>query len=368
MRLPWTLSFYIGRQYFVCVLLTLLSLLLIAGLLDAVELIRRGASKEAVTFGIIMEMFIFKLPAMGEKLVPFAGLIGGMVALSRLTKTHELIVARAAGVSVWQFMMPALLAMLAFGSLFVMAYNPVAATMLARFEKLEMKYFSGRTSMLAVSPSGLWLRQAEQNGAVEKEHIIHALSVSDQGMRLAHVTIFTFDGDARFVSRVDAETATLEEGYWLVKDALITMPNEPAYRQPLKVLETDLTVAQIQDSFASPDTLSFWQLPSFIGALETAGFSALRHKLQWHSLLAIPFLLCAMAFLAAAFSLRLPRRGGARMMVVAGIFSGFLFFFMSDIIHALGLSGSLPVELAAWAPTIIVMLAGGAVLLHMEDG
>lgn len=367
MRLPWTLSFYIGKQYFLSVLFTLLSLLAIAGLLDAVELIRRSASKEAVTFAIVMEMFFFKLPGMAEKLVPFAGLIGGMIALSRLTKTHELIVARAAGVSVWQFMMPALLAMLAFGFVFVMAYNPVAATMLARFEKMEMKYFSGRTNMLAVSPSGLWLRQVEEGGE-KREHIIHALSVSDQGMRLSHVTIFTFDEQARFVSRIDADTATLEKGYWLVRDALVTIPGEPAQRLPMRVLDTDLTVAQIQDSFASPRTLSFWHLPGFINSLEAAGFSALRHKLQWHALFSVPFLLCAMAFLAAAFSLRLPRRGGARIMVVAGIFSGFLFFFLSDIIHALGLSGSLPIELAAWAPTVIVMLAGGAVLLHMEDG
>lgn len=368
MRLPWTLSYYIGRQYFLCVFLTLVALTTIAGLLDAVELIRRGSTKEAVTFGILLEMFIFKLPGMAERLLPFAGLIGGMIALSRLTKTHELIVARAAGVSVWQFMMPALLAMLAFGCVFIMAYNPVAATMLARFEKLEMKYFSGRSSMLAVSPSGLWLRQVEERGNAKREHIIHALSVSDQGMRLAHVTIFTFDGDARFLSRVDADVATLEDGYWLVRDALVTTPGEPAYRQPLKALDTDLTIAQIQDSFASPRTLSFWQLPNFVRSLEAAGFSAMRHKLHWHSLMAVPFLLCAMAFLAAAFSLRLPRRGRARVMVVGGIFSGFMFFFISDIIHALGLSGSVPIALSAWAPTIIVMLAGGAVLLHMEDG
>lgn len=369
MRLPVTLSWYIGRQYFLSVLFTMLALLAITGLLDAVELIRRSSSKEAVTIGIILEMFIFKLPSMGERLVPFAGLVGGMIALSKLTKTHELIIARAAGVSVWQFMMPALISMLCFGFVFIMAYNPVAATMLARFEKLEMKYFSGRTSMLAVSPSGLWLRQVEDEGVQqEKEHIIHALGVSDRGMRLSHVTIFSFDENARFLSRVDADAATLEDGYWLVKDALVTMPGEPAQRLAMKTLKTELTVAQIQDSFASPRSLSFWQLPGFIRALEVAGFSALQHRLHWHGVLATPFLLCAMAFLAAAFSLRLPRRGGARIMVVAGVFSGFLFFFISNIIHALGLSGSLPVELAAWAPTIIVMLAGGAVLLHMEDG
>lgn len=368
MRLPLTLSLYIGRHYLVTVLLTLLGLLVIAGLLDAVELIRRSAAKEEIPFGAVMEMIIFKVPAMAEQLVPFAGLIGGMIALSRLTRTHELIIARAAGVSVWQFLMPALLAMLLFGSVFVMAYNPVSSTMLARFEKLELKYFSGRTSMLAVSPSGLWLRQVEEGDKKEKEHIIHALSLTDKGMRLSHVTIFTFDGDAHFLSRIDAETATLEKGHWLVRDALVTTPGEPAYRLPYKVLDTELTVSQLQDSFASPNTLSFWQLPGFIRSLEAAGFSALRHKMHWHGMLSVPFMLCAMAFLAAAFSLRMPRRGRARTLVVAGIFSGFLFFFISYIIHALGESGSLPPVAAAWAPTLIVMMIGGAVLLHMEDG
>lgn len=368
MRLPLTLSFYIGRQYFLSVLFTLLALLAIAGLLDGVELIRRTASKEAVTFGIVLEMFFFKTPAMAERLLPFAGLIGGMVALQRLTRTHELIVARAAGVSVWQFMMPALLSMLLFGLVFVMAYNPVAATMLARYDKLELKYLSGRTSMLTVSPSGLWLRQVEQDGEARKEHIIHALSIAEQGMRLRHVTIFTFDGEAHFLSRIDADSATLERGHWMVRDALVTEPGQPATRVPVRMLDTQLTIEQIQDSFAEARTLSFWALPGFIRSLEAAGFSALNHKLQWHKLLSMPLMLCAMAFLAAAFSLRLPRRGGQRMLVVAGIFSGFLFFFLSYIVNALGLSGSLPIQAAAWAPTVIVTLVAGAVLLHMEDG
>lgn len=368
MRLPLTLFLYIGRHYLLSVLLVLLALLVVAGLLDTVELLRRTANKEGVTFAITLEMALFKWPSMAEKLVPFAGLIGGMIALTRLTKTHELIIARAAGVSVWQFMMPALLAMLLLGGLFIAAYNPVAATMLARFEKLETKYIAGRTSLLAVSPSGLWLRQVEEGNREEKEHIIHALRVSDKGMTLSHVTIFTFNARAEFMKRADADSAMLEEGYWLLHNALITVPGEPAEQRAVHVLDTDLTITQIQDSFSSPNTLSFWQLPGFIRALETAGFSALRHRLQWHSTLATPFLLCAMTFIAAVFSLRLPRRGGVKLMVVSGIFTGFLLFFFSDIISALGLSGSLPLALAAWAPTIIIVLIGGAVLLHFEDG
>lgn len=368
MRLPFTLSVYIGRQYLFSVLFMLAVLMGIAGLLDSVELLRRTASKEAATFAVTMEMLFFKFPAMAEKLLPFAGLIGGMLALSRLTRSHELIVARAAGVSVWQFMAPAFITMMLLGTFFVMAFNPLSAVMAARYEKLEAKYLSGRISLLEVSPSGLWLRQVEEGNLEEKEHIIHALSVADQGMRLTHVTIFTFDENAQFLNRVDADEAVLEQGYWHVKNVLLTRPGQPAERMPEKILKTQLTVAQLQDSFASPDTLSFWALPSFIKALEAAGFSALRHKLHWYAVLATPFMLCAMAFLAAAFSLRLPRRGGTKGMIVAGVFTGFLLYFLTDIVHALGLSGSIPIQLAAFSPSIIIMFIAAATLLHMEDG
>jgi lipopolysaccharide export system permease protein len=368
LRLPLTLSLYIGRQYLYSVLFMLAVLMVIAGLLDAVELLRRGASKEAATFGVTLEMLFFKFPAMAEKLLPFAGLIGGMTALSRLTRTHELIVARAAGVSVWQFMAPAFLTMFLLGTLFVAVYNPLSAVMAARYEKLESKYLVGRSSLLEVSPSGLWLRQLEDTDAEEKEHIIHALSVFDQGKRLAHVTIFSFDANAQFLNRIDAKEAILEKGFWRVKEMLMTRPGKPAERMHEKILNTELTVAHIQDSFASPTTLSFWELPAFVKALEAAGFSALRHKLHLYVLASTPFMLCAMCFLAAAFSLRLPRRGGTKFMIAAGVFTGFLLYFLTDLIYAFGLSGSIPVALAAFSPSLIIMFVGGAALLHLEDG
>lgn len=369
MRLPFTLSFYIGRQYLISVLLILLALMTVTGLLDTVELIRRSASKEGVTLTIILEMAFFKWPSMAEKLVPFAGLIGGIAALAKLTKSHELIIARAAGVSVWQFMMPPMICMFLFGSVFIAAFNPIAASTLARFEKLENKYISGRSSMLAISASGLWLRQAERNQETpEHEYIIHALNVTEQGVRLSYVTIFSFDANAKFLYRIDAESATLQKGFWQINNAKISSPGHPAKHEAVRTLNTDLTLSQIQDSFASPRTLSFWELPGFIHSLEMAGFDALNHRLYWHRVLSLPLLLCAMTLLAAIFSLRMPRKGGSRTLVVAGIFTGFLLFFISDIIFALGLSGSLPVVLAAWAPSILVLLLGAAMLLHLEDG
>jgi len=133
-------------------------------------------------------------------------------------------------------------------------------------------------------------------------------------------------------------------------------------------LATDLTLNKIQDSFARPETMSFWNLPGFINTLEKAGFSAVRHRLYWHSLLAAPFLMCAMVLIAASFTLRHSRRGGTSFVIAGGVMTGFVLYFFSDIVFALGLSDSIPVALAAWTPSGVATLLGLATLLHLEDG
>ena len=129
-----------------------------------------------------------------------------------------------------------------------------------------------------------------------------------------------------------------------------------------------MTISQIQESFAPPETMSFWDLPGFIETLEAAGFSAVKHRIHWQSILATPMLLCAMVLIAATFSLRLTRRGGTGLLVLGGMFAGFLLFFLTDVVLALGMSGSIPVILAAWAPAGVFTLLGLAMLLHLEDG
>ena len=133
-------------------------------------------------------------------------------------------------------------------------------------------------------------------------------------------------------------------------------------------LETQLTGAKILDSFASPATISFWSLPGFIELLEKAGFSAQRHRLQWHRLLAVPLLFAAMVLLSAGFSLRHSRRGHVGLIMVLGMLAGFLLYFLSNFVHALGLSGKIPVILAGWAPAGISLMLGTTMLLHLEDG
>ena len=137
---------------------------------------------------------------------------------------------------------------------------------------------------------------------------------------------------------------------------------------PNLAFPSELTPDRIESSFATPDTLSFWALPGFIAVLEQAGFSALRHRLHFQTLLSLPVLAAVMALLAAGFSMRPSRRGGVTQMIAAGVSSGFALFVIDKITNEFGESGALPVTLAAWAPTLAGLLLALALLLHLEDG
>ena len=364
MRISLTLSRYFARHYLVAFLTVFMVLVCLAFAFDTVELLRRSAGRAEATFPLVLGMAVLKLPSLSQKLLPFAALFGSMLALTRLTRSNELTVSRAAGVSVWQFLAPALILTLLLGTVAVTVYNPVASAMLSRYAELEGKLLRGRTSLLALSGSGLWLRDADAEGQV----VIHALRVTGDGVELHDAIFLFYEGNYRFSRRVDATTARLGDGRWFLENVLITGPDRPAETREFLELPTELTPNRIRDSFAPPETLSFWALPGFIATLENSGFSALRHRLYFYSTLAVPFLLCAMVLIAAPFSLRLTRRGGTALLMGAGVSAGFLLYFTSDLVLALGFAGTLPPLLAAWAPTGVSTLIGSTLLFYLEDG
>jgi lipopolysaccharide export system permease protein len=95
----------------------------------------------------------------------------------------------------------------------------------------------------------------------------------------------------------------------------------------------------------------------------------LPHRLYWQSLLASPFMLLAMVFVAACFCLSTGTRGAAwTWRGIAGMGTGFFVYFFSRFTYALGLSSSLPLLLAAWAPATVTLLLGLSYLFHREDG
>ncbi len=367
MRMSLTLSLYIGRLFLVRMGIVLGGLLVILFLGDAVETLRQHAAREIITPMGALSLSFLKLMNITEKALPMAVLVGAMWSFTSLNRQKELVVARASGVSAWQFLTPAIAISVFAGVFVVLIYNPVAATMFSQYARLEAQWLRGQTSLISVSDTGLWLRQAESGN----HSVLHALRIDDRGnvlLGLEDVTVFAFEGVNVFDRYITAESAHLEEPFWRLENAYVA-PAEgtPQHFESLN-LPTTLTRDQIRESFASPETLSVFELPRFIQQAEEAGLSAARHKVHWYSILATPMLFLAMVMIAATFSLRTARLTGFVRLAAATAATGFTLFFIADVAAAMGQTGVIPAPLAAWAPTIVALLFGTTALLHLEDG
>jgi lipopolysaccharide export system permease protein len=366
LRIGGTLGRYFAMRFFIAAVATFGGVLILVALIDYIELMRRTADMPQVSALMVAQTSMFRVPQVAERIMPFCILIGAMSCYLNLSRRLELVIARAAGLSAWEFVAPAVIVALLLGVFATTIYNPVSAALQERSKRIEAELFGGspQGGGLQAAGGGFWLRQKSIDG----QSIIYAQTSREQGLRLSRVTVFTFDPGGKFLERIEAKTAELQEGAWRLADARIYAAGEPPRDRPTYRLNTNLTPAQVRESFATPETVPFWQLPEYIDLAEHAGLGAAGYRLQYQKLLSRPFLLAAMVLLAAAFSLRFFRFGGVQKMVLGGVASGFLLYVLSKVTEDLAKAALMSPTTAAWLPVVIGGLTGFVVLLYQEDG
>lgn len=370
-----TLTGYVARRFAGMTFAMLAALTGLVSLFDLIELLRRAATRPEASFALVSQIAALRVPFVALQILPFAILLGGITAFWRLTRSSELIVARAAGISALGFLAGPVSVALALGLVATMAISPLSSTLLARAERLDSIYLRNTGGITALAGGRLWLRQSDRGLDERGVAIISGRPVATRrpgvafaGFQLDEVSVWRLSAEDRPLERIEAPAARLQAGRWVLEQAVTFRQDRTAIPARTLELPTELTPERIEDSFASPDTLGFWSLPGFIAVLEQAGFSAVRHRLHFQSLLALPLLSAAMALLAAGFSMRPSRRGGVAQMIGAGVAAGFALFVLDKITSEFGEAGTLPVVLAAWAPASAGMLLALALLLHLEDG
>jgi lipopolysaccharide export system permease protein len=359
-----TLGRYFAGRFVISAVGVFASIFLLLVLVDYIEMVRKTSGLVAVSAVMVAETSLFRVPQLLEKMMPFCVLIGAMTCYLALSRRLELVVARAAGVSAWQFIAPALASAILLGTLSTVVYNPVSANLSELSKRMEAELFGSAPGGGVQDAAGFWLNQINSDGQV----IINAARSERQGGRLTGLTLFRFDTNNQFKERMEAREATLEDGHWLFKSVRRFSLDSPPVDQDSWALPTTLTPAQVRNSFSTPETVSFWQLPTYIRSSESSGFATAGYRLQYQKLLAQPFLLAAMVMLAAAVSLRFFRMGGVQKMVLSGVGAGFLLYVLSKVTEDLSKAELMHPIAAAWLPVFVGGLTGFLALLYQEDG
>ena len=356
-----TLSRYFFKRYMVTFLTYCLAILLVVLLIDFNESGRRlsGAENYTVLTGLLISAL--RVPNVMQTIIPFVVLIASIATLLQLNRKYELVVARAAGISAWQFLAPLILANLLIGTLSITALNTLSAKALQMAETIVVEGNLGARQPSTAAP---WLRQRTEEG----DTVLGARATSDGGARLSGATFFLFDKDQRIRERLEAERAVLGDGVWELTGVKRIRGSQPVESLETATVPTTLKAEFVGESLTSPETVPFFDLGGKIATAKSFGLPATSYEMQFHRLLAQPALLAAMTLIAAMVSLKFVRFGQSLTVILGGILAGFVLYVVSELIQAFANAGTIPPVVAAWLPVVVASALGTTVLLHKEDG
>ncbi|MDO9560488.1 MAG: LptF/LptG family permease, partial [Bradyrhizobium sp.] len=138
-----TLGRYFAGRFVISAVGVFASIFLLLVLVDYIEMVRKTSGLASVSAITVAKTSIYRVPQLLEKMMPFCVLIGAMTCYLALSRRLELVVARAAGVSAWQFIAPALVSSIVIGFLATVAYNPMSANLRELSKRMEAELFGG---------------------------------------------------------------------------------------------------------------------------------------------------------------------------------------------------------------------------------
>jgi len=320
----------------------------------------------------VARLAALRLPDLLPPLLPFAAFLGVVWSESAFTESRERLLIWNSGRSPLLCLTPALLVGVLMGaSLFVLdgllrpaAIHHQMAEVLGREGIRLDRSLSGGNHWIAL-PDGVMRAQIEYGPPV----------------RLRNVTIYKLDRDGHLAEVDTAAVAQplpdkswlLQQGrYWRADfenrgEVLSTGETDEEVEIPFerRIVSLNLDPLWLHNKGLSPQYLWLSDLRILAGAdIMSRDLSGYRTRLQ--SLYSAPFFTCAMALLGAALSMLYFAYQTRWRALVLVLLSGYLAHFAFKALYLVGEFGYIPAVVAAWLPTLLLILAVAGVVLTIQ--
>jgi LPS export ABC transporter permease LptF/LPS export ABC transporter permease LptG len=353
---PWLrpplLDLYVGTLYLRVLALCvagMLGLFYLATFIDLSEKLFKGTA----TTAMMLEYLWWSTPQFLYYTVALAVLMAAVVTVGALTKSSELIVMRACGISLYRTAVPLVAAAL------------VAAAGLFALEERLLAPANRRAKTLDYRIRGQEPRMVDFTRrwfTGEDGRIYHYSYYNADRRELGGLTVLTVSDDASVVrerSFARVATATTDTSVtpaWDVRQAWTrTFAEDAAVASYTPVDEGQLTLVP-PDAFLSPiprpEQMTYGELAAYIASLRASGTDVREHEVSLHRKIAFPFVTLVMTLIGVPFAVTTGRRG-ALYGVGVGIVLALVYWTMISVFAAFGAGGLLPPVMAAWAPNAI---------------
>ena len=355
-----TLSFYMARVFLTRTFAVLGGLIVILEMLDLL-----GTSGEILAYpgngeGELWFYVSLRIPQLIERFLPFSALLGALISLSTMNANSEIISMKAAGISAHQILAPLILTSLVIaGLLFVFNEEVVAPSYktLNAWEAVEYGPLPEDTGQ----STNVWVRDGDD--------LINVQAVSGRGDATTLHKVSLFDRRGGSLERlITAETADRVANGWRLGQAKsFDVESLAETRADGLVVAPDVTPDQFTLANVDAPSLSFPALRRAIADLQAAGRPTIALEAGlWHKISG-PLSTILMPLLGAVAGFGLARSGQLFIRAVIGMALGFTYFVADNFALAMGNIGAYPPMLAVWAPFLLFLMIGEAVLIRTEE-
>lgn len=356
-----TINHYISRNFLFWFCLIFLTVTLVISLFEMIELTRRTMQHD-VPLSLLLQISFLKLPKILDDLLPSITFFAALGCFLRLAQAQNFVVILSFGISRLQFLGGISVVVVAIGIANIIVLDPVKAALCSRMVVLEEKIFNKKAYSVSFNDNGLWLREK----FADSQNIIHAKHFNISKKEFNNLTVFQLSKNGDFLRRVDAEVAILNGKTWEMQNVNILLNSE---QKNLKkhAEPTTITMEQIQQSTAPPETIAFFQMPEFIKMLENSGLDASAYSMLWHAQIAKIGMMIGFVLLAASFCLISTRHRSFSLIISISIVFAFLMHFFEHLVHAYGIAHKIPILLAAWIPPLVTVSCGYWLSILLDD-
>lgn len=353
---------YVGKQ-FAFRFLGLLAFFVI--ILQALDLLNRSEAimaADGATTASIYRYVLLRAPEIVSQFTPFAALLAIVVTLSALNLSSEIVIMRAAGMSVHRVLMPVGVAC----ALIAAAHFLFNELLVVRGSE-ELAYwdandFAVGLEMDATTRTNIRLTHEGQ--------IIHAASAAriGDGMRLTDVTIYDLDAAGLVRAVTEARRATFEAGRWRLFDVRgASGATAAAGSSPEREWATTLNPELLFALTLNPDRSAIPTIIRQIAQLRADGADARPAITSLLGRFSKPMSTLLMPLLGAIAGFGVSRQGNQLFRATIGAALGFGYFVAENLMLAVGKLGVVPPVIGAFFPFALFLVVGFAILLAMES-
>jgi lipopolysaccharide export system permease protein len=301
-----------------------------------------------------------RIPMLISRFLPFAVLLGTLIAFVGLNQNSEVVAMKAAGLSAHQILAPLVVASIGIAGLLFAFNEGVVVNSTRRVSAW------GDNDYKPVPPeSGILGNVWVLNG----DDLIRAGTVGGKPFGAQRVTIFDRGGGI-LQRQIDAARAVPRPATkdWLLQNVRIYDASMNVVRRvPTMTAMQGVTATQLTLAKVDPTELDYWTLKKRIAELEAAGRPVDEAKAGLAHKISGPLSTLLMPILAAIAAFGLARSGQVLLRAVIGMALGFAYFMVDNFSLAMGNAGTYPPLVAAWAPFFLFLLIGETVLIRTEE-